>query len=120
MAKGLQKQKEYKQALSLLGKTLMRRSQRRCELTDQTGELVIYDLNPPKADPKLEHVVHISPQAVQWLEGAKINPLEARHLEAAVWSEHPAVSRAAIQLLERIDEPWARDAAESAKMMSEL
>lgn len=120
MAKGLQKQKEYQQALSLLGKTLLRRSKRRCELTDETGELVIFDLNPPKGDPSLDHVIHISPQAVRWLKGEEINPHEARHLVAAVWSEYPAVSRAALDLLGRVDEPWAREAAESARMMIDL
>ena len=120
MAKGLQKQKEYQQALSLLGKSLLRRSKRRCELTDSIGELVIFDLNPPQGEPSLDHVLHVSPQAARWLEGEKINPFEARHLEAAVWSEFPAVARAALQLLRRIDEPWARDAAESVQMMSEM
>ena len=120
MAKGLQKQKEYQQALSLLGKSLLRRSKRRCELTDNTGELVIFDLQPPQQEPSLDHVLHVSPQAARWLEGEKINPFEARHLEAAVWSEFPAVASAALQLLKRIDEPWAREAAESAQMMSEM
>ena len=120
MAKGLQKQKEYQQALSLLGKSLLRRSKRRCELTDQTGELIVFDLDPPKGEPNLGHVLHVSPQAARWLEGEAINPFEARHLEAAVWSEYPAVARAALQLLQRIDEPWAREAAESAQMMNEL
>ena len=120
MAKGLQKQKEYQQALSLLGKSLLRRSKRRCELTDSIGELVIFDLNPPQGEPTLDHVLHVSPQAARWLEGEKINPFEARHLEAAVWSEFPAVAKAALQLLRRIDETWAREAAESAQMMSEM
>ena len=117
MAKGLQKNKEYLQALSLLGKTLLRRSNRRCELSDVTGELVIYDLDAPKSDPSLDHVVHVSPMAKEWLDGGSINPHEARHLESAVWSEHPAVARAALTLLRRIDEPWAMEAAESAQMM---
>lgn len=120
MAKGLQKQQEYRQALNLLGKSLLRRSNRRCELSDQSGELVIFDLNPQQADPSLDHVLHVSPQVAAWLEGAKINPLEARHLEVVVWSEFPAVARAALMLLKRIDEPWAREAVESAEMMSEL
>ena len=64
--------------------------------------------------------MHVSPQAAAWLGGDEINPFEARHLEVAVWSEYPAVAKAALQLLQRIDEPWAREAAESAQMMNEL
>ena len=37
MAKGLQKQQAYQQPLSLLGKSLLRRSKHRCELSDETG-----------------------------------------------------------------------------------
>ncbi len=120
MAKGLQKQQAYQQALSLLGKSLLRRSKRRCELSEESGELVIYDLNPPAEDPTLDHVLHVSPKVVGWLDGEQINPLEARPLESMVWSEHTAVARAALQLLKRVDEPWARDAVESAQMMNDF
>ena len=117
MAKGLQKHQEYRQALSLLGKTLLRRSQRKCELSEETGELVIYDLDDPQADPSLEHVLHVSPKMRNLLDGGKINPAEMRCLETSVWSEHSAVRRATILLLKRIDELWAREALESALLM---
>lgn len=120
MARGLQKQQEYQQALSLLGKTLLRRSQRRCELTDEAGELVIYDLEAPRVEPSLDEVLHVSPKVRDWLNGGQINPLEARTLETVIWSEHQAVVRAALTLLDRIDEPWAREAAESVRMMREF
>ena len=119
MAKGLQKHKEYQQALSLLGKTLLRRSQRKCELSEETGELVIYDLDEPRADPSLEHVLHVCPKVRDYLDGAKIEAMELRCLETSIWSEHKAVRRASMVLLKRIDELWAREALETALMMEE-
>jgi hypothetical protein len=120
MARGLQKHQDYKNALSLLGKTLLRRSQRKCELSEERGELVIYDLDDPKTDPSLEHILHVSPKIRDCLDGQKINPAEMRCLETAVWSEHNAIRRAAIILLKRLDESWARDALESAMMMDDF
>ena len=120
MAKGLQKHQDYRNALSLLGKTLLRRSQRKCELSDESGELVIYDLNEPKGEPSLEHVLHVSPKMRDILDGQSMNANEMRCLETSVWSEHTAVRRAAIQLLKRLDESWAREALESALMMADF
>ena len=118
MAKGLHKHQAYRGALQLLGKSLMRRSKKRCELSGESGELVIYDLKDPRAEPTLDEVIHISPEMKSRLDGARFNADEVRCLETAVWSEHPAVREATIRLLERVDEPWAREALESAQMMS--
>ena len=120
MAKGLHKHQAYKSAVQLLGKTLMRRSKRRCELSDEPGQLVIYDLEDPRDNPTLDEVVHISPEMRDRLEGGPLNATELRCLESAVWSEHTPIRRAAIQLLKRIDEPWAREALESAMMMGDV
>ena len=35
-------------------------------------------------------------------------------------SKHLTVAKAAVQLLKRVDEPWARDAVESAQMMNDF
>ena len=120
MARGLDKHRDYQRALQLLGKTLMRRSQRRCELSDAQGELVIFDLEEPRAEPTLDEVVHISPEVRDLLNGGSINPSEVRYLETSVWSEHPPVRRATVLLLKRIDAVWAREALESAMMMGDL
>lgn len=118
MARGLHKHQAYQSALSLLGKTLMRRSQRVCELSGESGELVIYDLEEPREEPTLDEVVHVSPTVRDWLDGARLDASEARCLEMAVWSEHAPVREAATRLLARVDEAWAREALESAQLMS--
>jgi hypothetical protein len=120
MAKGLHKHQAYQRAVQLLGKTLMRRSQRLCELSGETGQLVIYDLEEPREEPSLEEVVHVSVAISECLKGGRLNPAELRCLETAVWSEHSPVRRATVQLLKRIDESWAREALESAMMMGDV
>ena len=118
MARGRDKHQAYTQALQLLGKTIMRRSKRRCELSDEAGELVIYDLEDPRDEPLLDEVVHISPRMRDLLDGAPVDAAELRCLETVVWSEHLPVRRAAVMLLERVDEPWAREAIEATEMMN--
>lgn len=120
MAKGLHKHQAYQQAVQLLGKTLMRRSQRRCELSGEASQLVIYDLEDPREVPTLDEVVHVSLEIKQYLEGGQMNVAKLRCLETAVWSEHAPVRRAAVQLLKRIDATWAREALESAFMMGDV
>lgn len=117
MARGLDKHHAYQRALQLLGKTLMRRSQRRCELSEAQGELVIFDLEDPREEPTLDEVVHVSPEIRDILKGGALHPSELRCLETAVWSEHLPVRRATIMILKRIDAVWAREALESASMM---
>lgn len=96
----------------------MRRSGRVCELSGESGELAIHDLGEPRADPSLDEVLHVSPPMKAMLDGGPVNAAALRCLEGAVWSEHPPVREAAIQLLSRVDEQWAKEAVESARMMS--
>ena len=118
MAKGKQKYAEYQSALNQLGKELMRRSKRSCELSGESGTLVIYDLDEPKTDPDLTHIIHVSEEMKARLDGQSFNAGEVRCLESAIWSEHRAVRRAAVQLLSRVNESWAVEAIESAHMMN--
>lgn len=120
MARGRDKHQAYQRAVQLLGKTLMRRSQRQCELSGEQGQLVIYDLEDPREEPSLEEVLHVSIEMRDRLKGGKLNPSKLRCLETAVWSEHTPVRRAAVILLKRIDESWAREALDSAMMMGDL
>ena len=120
MAKGRDKHQAYQRAVQLLGKTLMRRSQRQCELSGERGQLVIYDLEDPREEPRIDDVVHVSTEIRDCLEGGHLNPSELRCLETAVWSEHTPVRRAAVILLKRIDTVWAREALDSAMVMGDL
>ena len=118
MAKGRDKHQNYLAELNLLGKALARRSGRKCELSETSGTLVIHDLEGSKVTPSLEHVVLVSDAIKAMLDGGAVDVDALRCLEHAVWSTVTPVRRAAVQLLERIDAPWAHDAMENARTMN--
>ena len=117
MAKGQQKHQAYLDALNLLGKDLARRAKSKCELSEEAGSLVTYDLEGSDCEPNLDHVLLVSPQVQQYLDGGKFEAESVRYLENVVWSTEPAIRRAAIKLLERIEAPWAHDAIDNARSM---
>lgn len=119
MAKGRDKHQNYLGALNLLGKELARRSGRKCELSEQSGSLVIHDLESSKVEPDMDHVVLVSSAIKRALEGGTVDAAELRFLENAVWSTVKPVRRAAVCLLERIDEPWAQEAIDNARVMAD-
>ena len=119
MAKGRAKHDEYKDALSLLGKDLARRAGRKCELTGESGRLLTYDLEEARPEPELDEVVLVCEKVIDHLEGRNLHPNELHYLNEAVWSSEKPVRRAAIRILEQIDEPWAQDAIDNARMMDE-
>ena len=118
MAKGRDKHQDYLSELNLLGKTLARRSGRKCELSEVSGTLVIHDLEGSKVSPSLDHVVLVSEGIKAMLDGGAVDHDALRCLEHVVWSTVTPVRRAAVQLLERIDAPWAQDAIENARTMN--
>ena len=118
MAKGREKHQAYQDALNLLGKALARRAGRRCELSEVPGTLVIHDMEGATVTPHMDHVLLVSPTLKASLDGGGIDESAVRCLENAVWSPLPVVRRAAVQLLERIDAPWASDAIENARTMA--
>ena len=119
MAKGREKHQAYLNALNLLGKDLARRAKSKCELSQQAGTLQIFDLEGPDLEPDLDHLVMVCPQISEHLNGKEIQRASVHYLETAVWSTEIAVRRAAIRILERIDEGWAHEAIENAKSMGE-
>jgi len=119
MAKGRQKHQDYLDALSLLGKDLARRAHSKCELSGVPGSLDMFDLEDSSVEPDLDHVVLVCEDVRQLLEANKVTrPRDTlRFLEEAVWNTEVAVRSAAIRILEKIDEPWAREAIENARSM---
>ncbi len=116
MATGRAKHVAYKAALSLLGKDLARRAKSKCELSGVPGSLVTVDLNADAADPDLRSVVLVSDAVAEHIAGRRLDePLH--YVNDAVWSPEPAIRLAACTILARIDEPWARDALDNAKLM---
>ncbi len=117
MAKGRDKHDAYLNALNLLGKDLARRAKSKCELSEESGTLSLYDLEGSKVEPSLDHVVLISPMVRDHLEGRNLKSETLHYLQQAVWSDLAPVRRAAVQILEQVDEPWAEEAIENARMM---
>ena len=117
MAKGQAKHQTYVDALNLLGKDLARRAKSKCELSGEPGTLEIVDLEGSDVEPALEHVVMVSEEVAGYLNGRTVSGGSVRYLETSVWSTEPAIRRAAIRILERIDEPWALEAIDNAKSM---
>ncbi len=117
MAKGRDKHDAYLDALNGLGKDLARRARSKCELSEESGPLQIFDLEGPKVEPSLDHVVMVCPLVFDHLEGRQLKSETLHYLQTAVWSEITPVRRAAVRILEQIDEPWAEEAIENAKMI---
>lgn len=117
MAKGRQKHQDYLNALNLLGKDLARRARSKCELSEEPGALITYDLEGSDAEPSMDHVLLVSPQMQTYLDGGSFEAESVRFLENVVWSTEPAIRRAAVQLLQRIEAPWAQDAIDNAASM---
>ena len=113
------KRKRIKQraAVGRLGKWLTRRSRGRCELCDSTEENRGFELAPFPEEPSLERTLMACGRCRSWLERGNVNPIEARFLETAVWSEETAVRLAAARLLLQVDDlsdPWLVDALDAA------
>lgn len=119
MSTGKAKHDAYHNALNLLGKDLTRRAKSRCELSGESGSLVIFDLEGAKVEPSLEHVVLVSHTVRDLLDGIGLKDQPLHFLETAVWSAETPIRRAAVRILEQVDEPWARDAIDNAHMMDE-
>ena len=117
VAKGQAKHQTYVDALNLLGKDLARRAKSKCELSGESGRLEIYDLEGPDKEPAMEHVVLVSEEVAGYLGGRPVTGGAVRYLENIVWSTEPAIRRAAVLILERIDESWALEAIDNAKTM---
>ena len=118
MAKGRDKHQAYLNAVNVFGKALARRAGRKCELSEASGPLVIHDLEGVKVEPDLAHLLLVSETMKSFLDGSPIVETELRCLETAVWSTEIAVRRAAVQLLEHVNAPWAKAAIENAEMMN--
>ena len=108
MAKGREKVEARKHALSLLGKDLARRAQRRCEFCEARDDLRPHDTSPTD-EPSLDALVLLCQRCRRLVAGEPVDARQCRFLEGAVWSEVPVVADLAKQCLGRIDADWARD-----------
>ncbi|MFT4624698.1 MAG: protein PhnA [Myxococcota bacterium] len=113
------KRKRIKQraAVGRLGKFLTRRSGGRCELCEDRAGLQGFELVPFSDEPTMERSLLACARCREWLERGGVDPIQARFLESAVWSQEPAVRLAAARLLLVVDDlsdPWLQDALDAA------
>lgn len=123
MAKGLDQHRERLEALSLLGKDLTRRAGSKCELCEASGtKLLIHEVPPVPADPKLEHCIFICEACKEQIEKPKLrDPDHWRCLNTSAWSTEPAVQVAAVYMLNQLkDNDWANDLAETLYLNPEI
>jgi len=113
MAKGYQKNKERLAQVSLLGKTLVRRAKKKCELCGTQGEsMSVMEVEPAPATPAPDHALMACTACRTVLEQDNPDPNQSRFLETAAWSEIPAVQVTAIRLCRKLADngvDWARE-----------
>ncbi len=102
-------------AAGVLGKFLTRRSRGRCELCGGKGDLRIWELPPFPDEPEPDNTLLGCARCRAWLETGKLEPIEARFLGTAIWSDLVPVREASRRLLHvlPVGEPWVHDALEA-------
>ncbi|HID96802.1 MAG TPA: phnA protein [Thermodesulfobacteriaceae bacterium] len=124
MAKGLDRYQARQDAISTLGKTLVRRSGSRCELCGASGRgLTPMELEPLPPEPDPEHTILVCTLCREGIEGGKLDPKRWRFLESAVWSDIPPVQVAAIRMCRQLSTQgveWAGTLLNSVYVSPEL
>ena len=113
MAKGYQKDQERKNKVSLLGKSLIRRSNKCFELCEVSGtSLSVFEVEPVPQVPEVDRAIIICEDCKQVLEGQARDDNALRFLESVIWSEVPAVQVTAFRLCRRLAQKkvsWAQE-----------
>jgi len=123
MSKGYQKNKERLEKVALLGKTLVRRAKKRCELCEVQGEsMAVVEVAPVPDQPDPDSAVMICGACRSLLDNEKPDPAQARFLESVIWSEIPAVQVTAVRLcrkLAALGADWAQDLLDTVYLSPE-
>ena len=124
MAKGYQKHQARKAELSLLGKTLTRRANARCELCER-GERALspHEVTPVEAEPSIERTVLLCETCIQVIEGGAARADDWRLLEEMMWSAIPPVQVLAVRLLRHFQSQgaaWCESALDTLYLESEI
>lgn len=123
MAKGFQKNKEHQEQVALLGKSLIRRAKKKCELCDARGEsMAVVEVPPVPATPDPDHAIMICQACQALLDSEHPSPNQSRFLETVIWSEIPAVQVTAVRLCRKLAADgmdWARELMETVYLSPE-
>lgn len=124
MAKGYQKNQEHKDKVALLGKSLIRRCNKKCELCEaaQTS-LRVVEVEPLPAAPHEDHAVMVCDSCREIMETGNVDANAVRFIESVIWSEVPAVQVAAVRIcriLSRNGVDWATDLLDTVYLSPEV
>lgn len=124
MAKGYQKNKQRLEKTALLGKRLIRRCNKKCELCDTSGvSLKVMEVEPLPDTPDETHAIMLCAQCADIMETARMDANAVRFLESVIWSEIPVVQVTAYRLcriLARQGVDWAKEVLESVYLSPEV
>lgn len=123
MAKGYDKNKERREEVALLGKALVRRAKKRCELCETQGvSMSVVEVEPAPATPDIDHAVIICDTCKALLGQDKPDANQSRFLDTAIWNEIPAVQVTAVRLCRKVAAAgahWAQDLLDNAYLSPE-
>ncbi len=123
MAKGYDKNKKRRDQVALLGKALIRRAKKKCELCEARGvSMSVVEVEPLPAEPDEDRAVIICDSCKALLEQAKPDANQSRFLETAIWNETPAVQVTAVRLCRKVAASgahWAKDLLDNAYLSPE-
>lgn len=124
MAKGYQKNKDRMAQVALMGKSLVRRANKKCEFCEAQGEsMSVMEVEPAPATPTTDHAVMVCTACRTILEQDNPDPNLSRFLETAIWSETPAVQVTAVRLCGKLADKgvdWARDLMDTVYLSPEV
>lgn len=124
MARGYQKNKEHQEKVALLGKSLIRRCNRKCELCEAAGHgLKVIEVEPVPATPHEDHALMLCQFCRRMVETQEIDPAQTRFLESVIWSEIPAVQVTAVRMCRNLSAKgvdWAAQVLDTVYLNPEV
>lgn len=120
MAKGYLKHQEHKDQVALLGKTLIRRCGRKCELCESGNtSLSVVEVEPTPETPHEDNAVMVCESCQHSMETGKMDSNAMRFLESIIWTDVPPVQVTAVRLcrlLAKNGVSWASDILDSVHL----
>ena len=113
MSSKRERHQERLAGVSALGKILTRRARSKCELCEEEGRLKVVEVPPVDEDPDIEAAILACGRCIDLVEEkGRMDEVELRFLENAVWADPTPVKVAAVRLVRALsgkEVRWATD-----------
>lgn len=119
MVNGYQANRDHREAIGALGKTLSKRAAFKCEWCTSKDDLRPWEYRPDN-EPVIDNLALLCDRCRTLANGSKADPHDLRSIRNALWSDIPAVAEGAAHVLARCPETWARDAIEESCIDEQL